>query len=145
MMKWFCLTALLAVAVSLAPAQNFPGAQTPERLFCGWCGEQNRIAAVFCAQCGNKLERQALVERLTAKLALAEARGEAVTMMPDEVRVLAQAEAEKRTRMFARKHFQAMPTKSQTEVDRVLGILAPAVIGAAVLYFGSIVAGAVLK
>ncbi len=132
-----CLTAFL---------HNHVIAQSPvaERLFCGSCGEENRITASFCGVCGERLDTRAMTRRLLARLTQAERDSIPVTMTPDEIRVLARIEPEQQARTFERKSSPSS-SRPQTELDRILTLVAPVAIGVGALYLSTVVAATVFK
>jgi hypothetical protein len=123
---------------------SFGQTQATERLFCASCGERNSIAALFCGSCGGKLDKHAIVSRLQLRLAQAERDSLPVTMMPDEIKALAQAEATRQLRSMARKPLNK-PVHPQTELDRILNVVAPVTIGVGAFYLATVIATTAFK
>lgn len=112
--------------------------QTPERLFCGNCGVQNDLTARYCSSCGELLDKDALIERLRARLAQADSLNVPLTLTADEIRVLVQAEATQPLAPPPRRVPTPKDKEQKTALENALDGIAPVAIAVGGMYLAAV-------
>ncbi len=109
-------------------------AQNDERLFCAQCGKQNELVFSFCYFCGSRLDKEALVSRLKARVTAAESLTERLTFTPTELTVLVHYEAEAKARELLRSGVKLQPSRPKTQVEKTLDVVAPILVGTTAIF-----------
>lgn len=137
--RWSRLLLLAFAVATFSPSSSI--SQTPERLFCAECGNQNAILSKFCLRCGASLDKRALMNRLQQRLAEADSLNRPLTLTTAEIQVLIQAESDRKAEALMKHQLEIRRNRPKTEVEKFLDVLAPVAIGAGALYFISVITG----
>jgi len=121
------LAVLISLTVSLSFSQQHT--QTEERLFCSVCAKQNEIRSSFCFQCGDRLDKSALLARLKIRAAAADSAKQSLVLTPAELSVLVQDEAELKAREMFSRGKASLPPRLKTDVEKTLDVVIPVIFG----------------
>lgn len=118
------LLASFVFLLNMPPLTSSP----EEKLFCGVCGQRNVLTSAFCFDCGTRLDRTALIARLEARIAASDSAARALNLTGEELAALIDARAEQKLQQL-RMRGNTVRTAPPSETEKVLNIVAPALVG----------------